>query len=171
LRNRQRRKDPPPPRRISNYETNPLGQQFFSSACHLPMCQSHQGSSANFRASLSAKSTLIAAARWSFWRNEPNSKGRRAAHSGLRVVYGRVRHARSEGGEGAAGGVNGIIVGIVFDLKSGCARTESAHPVLHDGALVSGRLSKGLVDTFPDRLGGFGCNLLSQRRQLVRLFR
>jgi len=32
----------------------------------------------------------------------------RTAGSGLRVVYGGVRHARSEGGEGAAGGV-GVI--------------------------------------------------------------
>jgi hypothetical protein len=32
------------------------------------------------------------------------------------------------------------------------------------GTLVSGRLSEGLVDTFPDRLRGFGRNLLSQRR-------
>ena len=40
-----------------------------------------------------------------------------------------------------------------------------------NGPLVSGRLSEGLVDAFPDRLGGFGCNLLSQRRQFLRLFR
>ena len=34
----------------------------------------------------------------------------RTAGSGLRVVHGGVRHARSEGGEGAAGGVGGVTV-------------------------------------------------------------
>ena len=34
----------------------------------------------------------------------------RAAGSGVRLVYGRLRHARSEGGEGAAGGI-GVIEG------------------------------------------------------------
>ena len=53
----------------------------------------------------------------------------RTACSGLRLVYGRIRHARSERGEGVADGAGRLIkVGIVFDLKSGCARTESAHP-------------------------------------------
>ena len=32
----------------------------------------------------------------------------RIVGSGLRVVYGRVRHARSEGGEGAAGGIGDV---------------------------------------------------------------
>ena len=36
------------------------------------------------------------------------SMARRIAGSGVRLVYGRPRHARSEGGEGAAGGVGGI---------------------------------------------------------------
>jgi hypothetical protein len=31
-----------------------------------------------------------------------------ATRSGLRVVYGRLRHARSEGREGVAGGIGGI---------------------------------------------------------------
>ena len=34
----------------------------------------------------------------------------RTACSGLRVVHGGVRHARSEGGEGAAGGVGGVTI-------------------------------------------------------------
>ena len=53
----------------------------------------------------------------------------RTACSGLRLVYGGIRHARSERGEGVADGAGRLInVGIAFDLKSGCARTESAHP-------------------------------------------
>jgi hypothetical protein len=40
-----------------------------------------------------------------------------------------------------------------------------------DGPLVSGCLFEGLVHAFPDRLGGFGCDPLRQRRQFLRLFR
>ena len=45
------------------------------------------------------------------WRDQGKvQRSARTVGSGLRVVYGRVRHARSEGGEGVAGGVGGIAV-------------------------------------------------------------
>ena len=44
------------------------------------------------------------------WRDQGKvQQARELLGSGLRVVHGRVRHARSEGGEGAAGGV-GLLV-------------------------------------------------------------
>ena len=46
-------------------------------------------------------------------------------------------------------------------------RTGGTHrpgSVRTNGPLMSGRLSESLVDAFPDRLGSFGCNLLSQDR-------
>ena len=42
----------------------------------------------------------------------------RTAGSGLRVVHGGVRHARSEGGEGVAGGVGGVVVCYVWRCLS-----------------------------------------------------
>ena len=43
------------------------------------------------------------------WRDQgKRAASARTARSGLRVVYGGLRHARSEGGEGAAGGVGDI---------------------------------------------------------------
>ena len=38
----------------------------------------------------------------------------RTACSGLRLVYGRLRHARSEGGQGVVGGVGGVVVCYVW---------------------------------------------------------
>ena len=54
-----------------------------------------------------------------------------------------------------------------FELKSGCAGKEGAHLLVRaalptvrtHGPLVSGHLFEGLVHAFPDRLGGFGCDL------------
>jgi hypothetical protein len=40
----------------------------------------------------------------------PGQAAASAVGSGLRVVFGGVRHARPEGGEGAAGGVGGVTV-------------------------------------------------------------
>jgi len=45
------------------------------------------------------------------WRDQGKpQQARELRASGLRLVYGRLRHARSEGGEGAAGGVGGIAI-------------------------------------------------------------
>ena len=44
------------------------------------------------------------------WRDQGKvQRSARTAGSGLRVVYGGVRHARSEGGEGAAGGLTFVV--------------------------------------------------------------
>ena len=46
-----------------------------------------------------------------FWRDQGKvQQARELLGSGLRLVHGGVRHARSEGGEGAAGGVGGVII-------------------------------------------------------------
>ena len=58
------------------------------------------------------------------WRSQGKTEASaRAACSGLRVVYGGVRDARSEGGEGVAGGVGGVTVR--YTLAS---RPPSANP-------------------------------------------
>ena len=45
------------------------------------------------------------------WRDQGKAAASaRTACSGLRLVHGRLRHARSEGGEGVAGGVGGVTV-------------------------------------------------------------
>ena len=45
------------------------------------------------------------------WRDQgKRDASSRTARSGLRLVYRGLRHARSEGGEGAAGGVGGVTV-------------------------------------------------------------
>ena len=45
------------------------------------------------------------------WRDQGKvQRSARTVCSGLRVVYGGVRHARSEGGEGVAGGAGGVVV-------------------------------------------------------------
>jgi hypothetical protein len=42
------------------------------------------------------------------WRDQGKVLEERTGYSGLRVVYGGVRHARSEGSEGVVGGVGGV---------------------------------------------------------------
>ena len=56
------------------------------------------------------------------WRDQgKRAAGPRTARSGLRLVYGGLRHARSEGGEGAAGGVS------VVDLFITSIRANQAY--------------------------------------------
>ena len=51
------------------------------------------------------------------WRDQGKvQQARELLGSGLRLVYGRLRHARSEGGEGAAGGVG--VMNLVLALAA-----------------------------------------------------
>jgi hypothetical protein len=68
------------------------------------------------KASTCSRSSLWCCSRWistwqsRLWRPGQAAASSRTARSGLRAVYGGVRYARPEGGQGAAGGVGRIAV-------------------------------------------------------------
>src|SRR5262249_51316003 len=91
----------------------------------------------------------------------------RTACSGLRLVYGGLRHARSERGEGVAGGAGSVNLAIRGRLRISHARTreETAKPVrtprpgktrvyLKSRIVFPGCTLAHGEDTLPDRQDG-----------------